>query len=111
MSSPSFTKPIVCFAACLGASAVRVAVIPSATADRPSRFPRSRYNDLMPSPAERLESLAASLPRRRPRLDLTAVEALAARSGARVPERTAVVIGTNGKTSTATFVGRLLQGG
>jgi dihydrofolate synthase / folylpolyglutamate synthase len=65
----------------------------------------------MTSPAERLESLAAALPRRRPRRDLDAVEALAARTGIRAPERTAVVVGTNGKTSTATFLARLLQVG
>jgi dihydrofolate synthase/folylpolyglutamate synthase len=65
----------------------------------------------MTSPAERLESLAAALPRRRPRLDLDAVEALALRTGVRGPERTAVVVGTNGKTSTATFLARLLQAG
>src|SRR5579862_2966282 len=111
MSSPSFTKPIVCFAACLGASAVTVAVISSLTAVAPPRFPGSGYNDVMTSPAERLESLAAALPRRRPRPDLAAVEALAARTGIRAPERTAVVVGTNGKTSTATFLARLLQAG
>jgi dihydrofolate synthase/folylpolyglutamate synthase len=65
----------------------------------------------MTSPAERLESLAAALPRRRPRLDLDAVEALAARTGIRAPGRTVVVVGTNGKTSTATFLARLLQAG
>ena len=42
-------------------------------------------------------------------LDLSAVEALAARAGIVVPERTVVVVGTNGKTSTATFLARLLQ--
>jgi dihydrofolate synthase/folylpolyglutamate synthase len=65
----------------------------------------------MQTPAERLERLAASLPRRQPRLDLAAVEALAARTGFALPARTAVVVGTNGKTSTATFLARLLQAG
>jgi len=65
----------------------------------------------MPSPAERLESLATAMPRRRPRLDLSAVETLAQRAGIRAPERTAVIVGTNGKTSTATFLARLLHAG
>ena len=65
----------------------------------------------METAAARLESLAASLPHRLPRVDLTGAEALAARAGITAPARTAVVVGTNGKTSTATFVARLLQSG
>jgi dihydrofolate synthase/folylpolyglutamate synthase len=61
--------------------------------------------------AERLESLASSLPRRLPRVDLSAPEALAARAWITAPARTVVVVGTNGKTSTATFLARLLQAG
>ena len=38
-----------------------------------------------------------------------AVEALARRGGITAPARTVVVVGTNGKTSTATFLARLLQ--
>jgi dihydrofolate synthase / folylpolyglutamate synthase len=65
----------------------------------------------METAADRLESLAQSLPRRRPRGDLGPVEALAARAGIVAPARAAVVVGTNGKTSTATFLARLLQAG
>lgn len=65
----------------------------------------------METAAERLESLASSLPRRLPRVDLAAVETLAARARITAPARAVVVVGTNGKTSTATFLARLLQAG
>ena len=65
----------------------------------------------MRSPDDRLEQVAASLPRRRPRTDLAGAEELAARAGVPLPARAAVVVGTNGKTSTATFLARALQAG
>ena len=65
----------------------------------------------METAAERLESLASTLPRRLPRVDLSAPEVLAAQARITAPARTVVVVGTNGKTSTATFLARLLQAG
>jgi dihydrofolate synthase/folylpolyglutamate synthase len=63
----------------------------------------------MRTPDQRFEVLAGSLPWRSSRPDLAPVEELAARAGIVLPARTAVVVGTNGKTSTATFLARLLH--
>ena len=65
----------------------------------------------MESPADRLDRLASSLPRRTPRRDLADVSELAARVALRPPARVVAVVGTNGKTSTATFLIRLLAAG
>jgi len=64
----------------------------------------------MPRPAadERLREIAGSYPTRTPRADLGAVEWLAEAAGIAPPKRRVVVVGTNGKTSTAVFLGRLL---
>lgn len=55
-----------------------------------------------------MRSIGAAYPSRVPRVDLAAVEALRDAAGIAVPERTVVVVGTNGKTSTAHYLGRLL---
>jgi dihydrofolate synthase / folylpolyglutamate synthase len=85
-----------------------IAVIVTDTAFAAARI---RYNGAVSTPDRRLDETAASLPRRVLRRDLAGAEALAARAGVTIPSRTAVVVGTNGKTSTATFLARILQAG
>lgn len=57
---------------------------------------------------ELLRRIGAAYPSRAPRADLAAVEALRDRAGIAVPPRTIAVVGTNGKTSAANYLGRLL---
>ncbi|HEX7084616.1 MAG TPA: cyanophycin synthetase [Gaiellaceae bacterium] len=59
-------------------------------------------------PDDLLRTIGAAYPSRVPRPDLDAVDELRAAAGIELPERTIVVVGTNGKTSTATYLGRLL---
>ena len=51
----------------------------------------------------------AAYPARVPRTDLSAVETLRAAAGIEFSERSIVVVGTNGKTSTAMFTERILR--
>jgi dihydrofolate synthase/folylpolyglutamate synthase len=55
-----------------------------------------------------LRRIGAVYPSRVPRCDLAAVEALRDAAGVATPARTIAVVGTNGKTSAATYLGRLL---
>jgi dihydrofolate synthase/folylpolyglutamate synthase len=55
-----------------------------------------------------MRSIGAAYPSRVPRVDLAAVEALRDAARIAVPKRTVVVVGTNGKTSTTHYLGRLL---
>jgi len=57
----------------------------------------------------RIRAVAAAYPRRVPRTGLDAVERLAAAAGAAPPPHSTVVVGTNGKTSTATYLARWLR--
>jgi dihydrofolate synthase/folylpolyglutamate synthase len=57
-----------------------------------------------------MRTIGAAYPSRVPRADLSAVAELRAAAGAELPARTVVVVGTNGKTSTAFYLGRLLEG-
>lgn len=61
------------------------------------------------NPDERLRLIGAAYPSRSPRPDLAAVEALRDAAGVVVPPTTVVVVGTNGKTSTAVYLARLLS--
>lgn len=56
-----------------------------------------------------MRRIGAAYPSRAPRPDLAAVEALRDASGVVVPPTTIVVVGTNGKTSTAVYLARLLS--
>jgi len=70
--------------------------------------PSTRF---VPSAIDReIRQIAAAYPARAPRSDLKAVEALRDASGADFPRRSIAVVGTNGKTSTAIFMERLLRG-
>jgi dihydrofolate synthase / folylpolyglutamate synthase len=64
----------------------------------------------MSTPDERLRAVARSFPSRKPRQTLAAVDCLREAARITVPERVIAVVGTNGKTSTATYVERLLRG-
>jgi dihydrofolate synthase/folylpolyglutamate synthase len=57
---------------------------------------------------ELLRRIGAHYPSRTPRPDLAAVEALRDAAGIALPPTTAAVVGTNGKTSTAVYLARLL---
>ena len=57
---------------------------------------------------QRLEASARRYPQRVPRADLAAVERLKQRADLEDLPRTIVVVGTNGKTSTATYIERVL---
>lgn len=57
-----------------------------------------------------MQSIAAAYPSRVPRLDLSEVEALRDAAGVTTPRASIVVVGTNGKTSTSIYLGRLLAG-
>src|SRR4051794_15747177 len=63
----------------------------------------------MSTPDERLRAVGSSFPSRTPRSSLAAVDRLREAAGLPVPERAVAVVGTNGKTSTATYVERLLR--
>jgi dihydrofolate synthase/folylpolyglutamate synthase len=63
----------------------------------------------MSTPDERLRAVARSFPSRKARQTLAAVDRLREAAGIPVPERAIAVVGTNGKTSTATYVERLLR--
>lgn len=69
---------------------------------RPSALDRSDVEG-------RIRTISAAYPSRVPRQDLGAVEALRAAVGGRLPPRVVVVVGTNGKTTTSVFLGRLLR--
>ncbi|HVV57975.1 MAG TPA: cyanophycin synthetase [Gaiellaceae bacterium] len=56
-----------------------------------------------------MRTIGAAYPSRTPRSDLSAVDELRAAAAIESPERTVVVVGTNGKTSTAVYLGRLLH--
>jgi dihydrofolate synthase/folylpolyglutamate synthase len=58
-----------------------------------------------------LDDVIAHYPKREPRADLAAVEALMRVRGIVPTEQRVVVAGTNGKTSTATFLARLFEAG
>jgi dihydrofolate synthase/folylpolyglutamate synthase len=60
---------------------------------------------------ERLHAVAERYPRGVPRRDLSAVDELRERGGVELPRRAVAVVGTNGKTSTATYLARLLTAG
>ncbi len=71
-------------------------------------MPSTRF---VPSAIDReIRQIAAAYPAREPRSDLEAVEALRAAAGIDFSSRSIAVVGTNGKTSTATFMERLLRG-
>lgn len=64
----------------------------------------------VPTPADlRIREIVAAYPGRVPRADLSAVDALRAAAGIEFADQTVVVVGTNGKTSTAIFMERLLR--
>ncbi len=64
----------------------------------------------VPAPADlRIREIVAAYPGRVPRQDLSAVEALHAAASTQFTERSIVVVGTNGKTSTAVFLERVLR--
>jgi dihydrofolate synthase/folylpolyglutamate synthase len=56
-----------------------------------------------------MRAIGAAYPSRLPRHDLAAVDELLAAAAIELPERRIVVVGTNGKTSTAIYLGRLLE--
>jgi dihydrofolate synthase / folylpolyglutamate synthase len=62
------------------------------------------------TPDERLRAVARSFPARKPRASLAAVDRLRTAASLPLPARAIAVVGTNGKTSTATYVERLLRG-
>ena len=64
----------------------------------------------MSTPDERLRAVGSSFPSRTPRESLAAVDRLRRAASLPVPDRAIAVVGTNGKTSTATYVERLLRG-
>lgn len=59
----------------------------------------------------RLRAVAARYPRRRSRVSVAPVRELLERAGVRLPAARIAVVGTNGKTSTATYLARMLEGG
>ena len=70
-------------------------------------MPSTRF---VPSATDReIREIAAAYPARTPRSGLEAVDALRAAAGIDFPRRSIAVVGTNGKTSTATFMERLLR--
>ncbi len=65
---------------------------------------------LVPSPTDlQIREIVAAYPGRGPRVDLDAVEALRLAAGVEFSPRSIVVVGTNGKTSTATYLDRILR--
>jgi dihydrofolate synthase/folylpolyglutamate synthase len=65
---------------------------------------------LAPSPADlQIREIVAAYPGRSPRADLDAVDALRLAAGIEFSPRSLVVVGTNGKTSTATYIERILR--
>jgi dihydrofolate synthase / folylpolyglutamate synthase len=64
---------------------------------------------MRPSVDERIRAISAEYPSRLPRGDLDAVERLRLAAGVALPPTRVAVVGTNGKTSTAVFAGRLLR--
>jgi dihydrofolate synthase/folylpolyglutamate synthase len=62
------------------------------------------------TPDERIRAVGERFPSRKRRQSLAAVDRLREAAGILVPERAVAVVGTNGKTSTATYVERLLRG-
>jgi dihydrofolate synthase/folylpolyglutamate synthase len=65
---------------------------------------------LVASPTDRrIREIVAGYPGRGPRVDLDAVEALRLAAGVEFAPRSIVVVGTNGKTSTATYLERILR--
>ena len=70
-------------------------------------MPSTRF---VPSAIDReIRKIAAAYPTRTPRSGLKAVETLRAAAGIDFPRRSIAVVGTNGKSSTATFMERLLR--
>ena len=70
-------------------------------------MPSTRF---VPSAIDReIRQIAAGYPARELRSDLEAVEVLRAAAGIDFPSRSIAVVGTNGKTSTAAFMERLLR--
>lgn len=64
----------------------------------------------VPSPTDlRIREIVAAYPGRVPRTDLSAVESLRAAAAIEFAEPSIVVVGTNGKTSTAIFLERALR--
>lgn len=64
----------------------------------------------VPTPTDlRIREIVAAYPGRVPRPDLSSAEALHAAASTRFTERSIVVVGTNGKTSTAMFLERVLR--
>jgi dihydrofolate synthase/folylpolyglutamate synthase len=57
----------------------------------------------------RLREIASAYSTRTPRHSIDAVARLAEAAGVRFPPRNVVVVGTNGKTSTATFIAKLVR--
>ena len=57
----------------------------------------------------RIRAISAEYPSRLPRGDVDAVERLRLAAGVALPPTRVAVVGTNGKTSTAVFLGRLLR--
>jgi len=64
---------------------------------------------MRPSVDARIRAISAEYPSRLPRGDLAAVERLLLAAGVALPPTRAAIVGTNGKTSTAVFAGRLLR--
>ena len=64
---------------------------------------------MRPSVDARIRAISAEYPSRLPRRDLAAVERLLLASGVALPPTRVAIVGTNGKTSTAVFAGRLLR--
>jgi dihydrofolate synthase/folylpolyglutamate synthase len=64
----------------------------------------------MSTPDERLRAVARTFPSRTPRRSLAGLDRLRVAASVRVPDRAIAVVGTNGKTSTAIYVERLLRG-
>ncbi len=65
---------------------------------------------LAPSPADlQIREIVAAYPARGPRVDLDSVDALRLAAGIEFSPQSLVVVGTNGKTSTATYLERILR--
>lgn len=67
------------------------------------------YERMRPTVDARIRAISAEYPSRLPRGDLDAVESLRLAAGVALPRTRVAVVGTNGKTSTAVLVGRLLR--